>query len=81
MKSEAKMAAHGGQFCTSVLVPDAVLLVSFSLPRDFLHFLKSFLWNTHTNTEMSLRISNIFLQSQTKLQVIYFHEWIKRFKT
>ena len=43
MKSEAKMAAYGGQFCTSVLVPYAGLYISFSLPRDFLHFLKIFL--------------------------------------
>ena len=43
MKCEAKMAAHGRQFCTSILVPYAVLYVSFSLPCYFLHFLKCFL--------------------------------------
>ena len=79
MKSEAKMAAHGGQFWTSVSVPYAGLYVSFSLPRDFLHFLKIFLIeNTHKTclqkVEMSLRISNIFQQSQTELQITYFHE-------
>ena len=59
----------GGQFWTS----DLVLL------RDFLIFRKIFLIeNTHKiclqKVDMSLRISNIFRQSQTKLQVIYFHE-------
>ena len=39
MKCEAKMAAYGGQFCTSISVPFAGLYVSFSLPH-FLHFLK-----------------------------------------
>ena len=43
MKWEAKMAAYGGQFCTTVLASYEVLYVSFSLPRNFLHFLKSFL--------------------------------------
>ena len=43
MKSEAKMAAYGGQFWTSVLIPYASLYVIFSLPRDSLHFLKIFL--------------------------------------
>ena len=79
MKSEAVMAAHGGQFCTSVSVPYAGMYVSFSLPRDFLLFLKIFLIeNTHKTClqkmETSLRISNIFRQSQTELQIIYFHE-------
>ena len=63
----------------SVSVPYADLYVSFSLPRDFLHFLKIFfIENTHKTClqkmEMSLRISDIFRQSQTELQVIYFHE-------
>ena len=44
MKTGAKMAAHGGQFWTSASVPYASLYVSFSLSRDFLHFLTSFLW-------------------------------------
>ena len=79
MKSEAEMATHGGQFWTSVSVPYTGLYVSFSLARDFLHFLKIFLIeNTHKTcapkVEMSLRISNIFQQSQTELQLIYFHE-------
>ena len=79
MKSEAKMAAHGGQFCTSVSVPYAGLYVSFNLPLDFLNFLKIFLIeNTHKTClwkiEMSLRISNILRKSQTELQVTYFHE-------
>ena len=61
MKSEAKMAARGGQFCMSVSVPYAGLFVSFSFPRDFLHFLKIFLIvNTHKpclqKVKMSLRI-------------------------
>ena len=43
MKYETKMAAYGGQFCTSVSFPYAGLFVSFSLPRGFLYFLKSFL--------------------------------------
>ena len=46
MKCEAKMSAHGGQYggqsCTSVLVPYAVLYVNFSLPRDFSHFSEEF---------------------------------------
>ena len=71
MKYEAKMAAHGGEFCTSVFVPYAVLYVSFSLPRDFLHFLEGFLFeNTHKiflqNIEMSLRSSNLFRRNQTE---------------
>ena len=79
MKSEAKMAAHGWQFCMSVSVPYADLYVSFSLSCDFLFFLKIFpIENTHKTclqkTGMSLRISNIFRQNQTELQVIYFHE-------
>ena len=78
MKSEAKMAAHGGQFWTSVSVPYAGLYVSSSLLRDFLLFSEEFFQNTHKiflqKTEKSLRISNIFLQSQTELQVIYSHE-------
>ena len=44
MKCEAKMAANGGEFCTLVFVPYAILYVSFSLPRDFLHFLEGFLF-------------------------------------
>ena len=42
MKSEAKMAAHGGQFWTSVSVPYAGMYVSFSLLRDFLLFSEEF---------------------------------------
>ena len=79
MKSEDKMVAHGGEFCTSVQLPYAGLYVNSSLPRDFLLFLKIFLIeDTHETClqkiEMSLRISNVFRQSQTELQVIYFHE-------
>ena len=79
MKSEAKMAAHGGQFWTSVSVQYSGLYVTSSPPRNFLHFLKIFLIeNTHKTclekTETSLRISDIFRQSQTGLQVIYFQE-------
>ena len=55
MKCEAKMAAHKGQFCTSVSVPYAVFYVSFSLPRDFLHFLKSFLWKHTPNISSKYR--------------------------
>ena len=58
MKSEAKMATYGGQFWTSVLVPYAGLYVSFSLPRDFLHFLTSFLWKYTQN--MSSKYRNKF---------------------
>ena len=58
MKREAKLAAHGGQFCTSVLVPYAVLYVSFSLPRDFYTFLKSFLGKYTQN--ISLKDRNEF---------------------
>ena len=71
MKCEAKMAAHGGQFCTSVLVPYTVFYVSFSLPRAILLFPEEIFLQ---KTETSLRISNIFEQSQIELQVIYFHE-------
>ena len=76
MKSEAKMAANGGQFWTSLSVPYACLYVSFSLPRDFLNFLKISLFeNTYKiclqTKEMSLRISNVLRQSQTELQVIF----------
>ena len=39
MKCEAKMAANGGQFYTSVLVLYAGLYVSFSLARNFSTFL------------------------------------------
>ena len=78
VKCEAKMAAYRGQFCTSVLVSYAVLYVSFGLPHDFLHFSKEFSLKIHKiflqKTETSLRISNIILQSQTQLQVIYFYE-------
>ena len=78
MKSEAKMAAHGGQFWMSVSVPYAGLYVNFSLSRDFSHFLTSFLWKYTQkflqNIEISLRILNIFRQGQTELQVIYFRE-------
>ena len=45
---------------------------------DFLLFPEEFSFKIHTKyffkTEKSLRISNIFLQSQTELQVIYSHE-------
>ena len=58
MKTEAKMAANGGQFRTSVSVPYAGLYVSFSLPRDFLHFLTSFLWKYTQN--MSSKYRNKF---------------------
>ena len=75
---EAKMAAHGGQFCTSVSVPYAGLYVYFSLPRDFLRFLKTFFEITRKtclqNIEMSLTIWNIIRQSQIELQIIYFYE-------
>ena len=78
MKSEAKMANNGGQFWTLVSVPYPGLCVSFSLQHDFLDFWRVFFGNTHKNClqkiEMSLRISNIFQQSQIELQVIYFHE-------
>ena len=78
MKSEAKMAAHGGQFWTSLWVPYVGLYVSFSLPLEFLDFWGVFFENTHKTClekiEMSLRISNIFRQRPTELQVIYFHE-------
>ena len=78
MKSKTKMDAmeanFGRQFqfptraCTSVLVSYAT----------FYSFLKSFLSKYTQNISLkdrkSLRISNIFLQSQTELQVIYSHE-------
>ena len=56
------------------------LYVSFSLLRDFLHFLKSWVFFENTRKtclekqEMGLKISNIFRQGQTELQVTYFHE-------
>ena len=70
MKSEAKMVAHGEQFWTSVSVFYAGLYVSFSLPRDFLPFLKIFLIENIQKTclqkiVMSLRIANMSRQSQT----------------
>ena len=56
----------------------AGLYVSFSVPPDFLHFLKSFLrkysQNISSNTEMNVRISNIIRQSQTELGVMYFRK-------
>ena len=67
-----------GQFRTSVLAPYTVLYVNFNLARDFLRFSEEFSLkisqNVSSNTEMSLRISIIFQQSHTKLQIIYFHE-------
>ena len=59
--------------------PTRALYVSFSLLRGFLHFLRiSQFENTHKTClqkiEMSLRILNIFRQSQTELLVIHFHE-------
>ena len=42
MQCEAKVAAHGGKFCTSVSVSYAGLYVSFSLTRDFLQFSEEF---------------------------------------
>ena len=48
MKCEVKMAAHGGQFCTSVLVPYAVLYISFSLPHDILLLPEEFFEKIHT---------------------------------
>ena len=61
------MAAHGGQFSTSVSVPYVGLYASFSLSRNFLHFLEGILYeNTHKvflqKRGMSLRTSNIFRQ-------------------
>ena len=54
--------------CTSVLFSHATFYI----------FWRVFFGNTHKTClqkiEMSLRISNIFRQSQTELQVIYFHE-------
>ena len=54
--------------CTSVLVSHATFYI----------FWRVFFGNTHKTClqkiEMSLRISNIFRQSQTELQVICFHE-------
>ena len=49
MKCEAKTAAHGWQFCTSVLVPYAVFYFSFSLSRDIYTFPKSFRWKFTQN--------------------------------
>ena len=48
VKSEAKMAAHGGQFWTSVSVPCSGLYVSFSLLRDLLLFSEEFSFKIHT---------------------------------
>ena len=47
---EAKMATRGGQFCTSVLAPYAVLYVSFSLPCNILHFPEQFSAKIHTKS-------------------------------
>ena len=41
-KSEAKMSAHGGKFCTSVSVPFAVLYVSFSPLQVYTTLILSF---------------------------------------
>ena len=49
MKSEDKLVSHGGQSCTSVSVPYAVLYVSFCLPTRLFRFLKSFLWKYSQN--------------------------------
>ena len=74
MKCEAKMAALGGQFYTSVLVPYAVLCVSFSLPHDFLQFPEEFSLKIHTKYFLKFNNFSIFRQNQTELQAIYFHE-------
>ena len=58
MKSKAKMAAHGGQFWTSVSVSYAGLYVRFSLPHNIFHFLTRFLWKYTQN--MSLKYRNKF---------------------
>ena len=54
--------------CTSALVSHATFYIFWGFLFE----------NTHKTClqkiEMSLRISNIFRQSQTELQVIYFHE-------
>ena len=56
--------------------PYVGLYVSFSLPRNFLPFLRGFCLKIHTKyffkTEMSLGTSNIFRQNQTVRQVIRF---------
>ena len=48
MKCEAKMAAYGGQFCTSVLVSYTVMYVKFSLSRDIFHFHEEFSLKIYT---------------------------------
>ena len=58
MKSEAKMAAHEGQFWTSVSVSYAGLYASFSLQRDFLHFY----WHDTVN---SISISEMLTSSHS----------------
>ena len=77
VKCEAEMAAHVGQFCTSVLVPYAASYVSLSLRRGFLHLPEGLLVeNTHKisleKTRVSLKTSNIFRQNKTKWHVILF---------
>ena len=54
------MAAHGGQFCTSVLVPYVVLCVGFSLPRDFLQLPEDFFCESS---------HKIFLQTSYRLYI------------
>ena len=65
-----------GNFVRQFNPPYAVLYVIFSPPRNFLHFPEEFSVKIHKiilqNTEMSLKISNIFRQNQTELQLTYF---------
>ena len=73
------MAAHGGQFCASVLVPYAVLYVSFSLPRDILHFpkefsVKKFRQNSSSKDRNEYKNFKWISTKSNELQVMYFDE-------
>ena len=48
IRSEAKMAAHGGQSWRSLSVPYSGLYVRFSLLRDLLLFSEEFYFKIHT---------------------------------
>ena len=56
--TEAKMAVHGGQFCTSVSILFAVLYISFSPLNDFnLQFLFGLALKTFVTMEKVFRLN------------------------
>ena len=70
------MSAYGGQFCTSLLAPFAVLYVGFSLSRDILHFPEVFSlkMNTKRLFKEQKRVQEFHIRlGYTELQAIYVH--------